>query len=254
MSAPTAPTAPAAPSRSDQHAAIARVASAQNASRSTFENGVSRHQMPPSASFTNLRAILAAAAGHERRAFVGTVNGTICVSINFNYEPPKASRSLAKTKKRGRDDNDDAVTAAVQRVKRGLQDSDNCTDEMLSSAHAALYALLTRLSGANGETVVESWGLSFKRPEVPLNGNAGPSGTATRPRLILSARLTPGVAVPLPSLLQCLGAQCSSDGMITIQSSEALAPGFNLPLSEQARAAETHGQRAITMFATVAAK
>jgi hypothetical protein len=231
--------------RQEQHQAISRVASGQHATGSTFSNGVSRHKMNSSVSFTNLRAILTSATGQEQRAFVGTIDGGIHVSINFNYEPPTAPPASKSGKKRGRDSNEEAVEAAVQRVKKGLKDSDDCTDDMLDNARGALYAMLTRLRGAQGETAVESWGLSFKKPEGAV------TGAATRPRLIISTRITPGVAVPLPSLFQCLGVRCSDDGMLTIQNSEALAPGFDLPLSEQAKAAEAHGQRALTLFATV---
>lgn len=203
--------------------------------------------MPQSVSFSNLKSISNAAVGHEQRTFVGTVDGNIVISVNFNYQsppPPPAARS----KKRGRDEHEDAVEHAVQRVKRGLQDTDECSDEMLSSAKQALYTMLSRLRGAGGETAVESWGLSYKKPEA--NEHTA-SAASQRPRLILSARFTPGVAVPVPSLFQTLGVRCTADGMLTTQDSSGLAAGFNLPLSDHARAAESHGQKALTLFATV---
>ena len=242
---------PTAPSRQTQHDGISRVASAQQAVRSTFNNGVSVHKMPQSVSFANLKAIMNAATAQEQRTFVGTVDGHIVVSVNFNYEAPTAPPQPTKGK-RGRDSNEDAVQAAVDRVKRGLVDDDQVSDEMLESSKAALYTMLTRLRGATNETAVESWGLSFKKPEsgTVSNGTAA-ANAASRPRLILSVRLTPGVAVPLPSLFQCLGVSCTGDGMLTTQESSSLATGFNLPLSDTARAAESHGQRALTLFATV---
>ena len=235
-----------APSRQSQHAAIARVATAHQATRSTFLNGVSVHRMPQSVSFSSLKAIMNAASGQEQRSFVGTVDGQIVVSVNFNFETPTAPPQQTRGK-RGRDANDEAVQAAVDRVKKGLQSADDVSDEMLDSAKAALYTVLTRLRGASNEAAVESWGLSFKKPEV---GN-GLASAVSRPRLILSVRLTPGVPVPLPSLFQCLGVRCTGDGMLTTQESSSLATGFNLPLSEAARAAESHGQKAITLFSTV---
>jgi hypothetical protein len=39
--------------------------------------------------------------------------------------------------------------------------------------------------------------------------------------------------------------------MITVQTATNLAENFRLPLSEQAQAAESHGQKALTLFATV---
>ena len=236
------------PSRQSQHTTIARTAAAHQALRSAFNNGVSVHKMPQSVSFSSLKAIMNATSGQEQRTFVGTVDGGIVVSVNFNYESPKEPPQQSKGK-RGRDSNDEAVQAAVDRVKKGLKGSDDVSDDMLHSAKAALYTMLTRLRGASNETAVESWGVSFKKPET---GNGGVlQAAASRPRLILSVRLTPGVAVPLPSLFQCLGVRCTGDGMLTTQESSSLASGFNLPLGEAARAAESHGQKAITLFATV---
>lgn len=206
--------------------------------------------MAQSASFANLRAILSAAQsqGNGQRIFIGSRDGAIVVCVNYNYEspPPSSGTGRASGKKRARDPVLEAVEQAVLRVKKGLKDDDDTvTEDMLASAQQALYTLLSRLRGAGGEDVVESWGLSFKKLE-------GPS-SSQRPRLILSARLTPGVAVPLAPLFSCLGIRCTSDGLVTTQDSSSLASGFDLPLSEQAHAAELHGQRAVTLFATVAA-
>lgn len=248
--APYAPAPAAHPSRADQHATLARVASQQSARSSQLVNGVSLHNMPQSVSFANLRAMLTTAQtqGHGQRVFVGSRDGGIVVSVNYNFEPPKRDSGTAqqpKGKKRGRDQLEEAVEQAVLRVKRGLKGDETVSDDMLSTAQHALYTLLTRLRGAGEEEVVESWGLSFKK----LEGACGTGGQ--RPRLILSARLTPGVAVPLSAIFSCLGIRCTNDGMITLQESSSLASGFDLPLSEQARAAELFGQRAITLFATV---
>ena len=103
------------------------------------------------------------------------------------------------------------------------------------------------LAVINGENVIESYGLSFKALEKI---DSAPTTTA-RPRLILSARLAPGVAVPLQLLFSALGSKCTQDGMLTVQDSSTLAQGFNLPLSEQAQAAVSHGQKAVSLFATV---
>lgn len=239
----------AAGARTTQHEQIAKVARLQNSEASKFNNGVSIHRMAQSISFSNMRAVLLAATGQESKTFVGTMDGRIVLSVNFNYEPPRTPPQAARSKKRTRDPHEDAVDHAVERVKRGLRSEDDVDEDMLSSARTALLCMLRQLRGANDESVVESWGLSYKKPEQP---GAGAGGGAARPRLILSARLTPGVPVPVPSLFQCLGVRCTSDGMLTTQDSTGLASGFSLPLSEEAKAAELHGQRALTLFATVA--
>lgn len=247
-----APSAPAE-SRSQQHATIARIASAQNGRASQLTNGVSLHTMQQSVSFANLRALLTGAQGmgHGQRIFVGSRDGAIVVSLNFNFEAPSLPRveHAATSKKRGRDPIEEGVDAAVDRVRRSLKGIENAkiSDQMLSTAKAALYTLLSRLRGAAGEEAVESWGLSCKKPVA-----GALLSTGTMPKLILSIRLTPGVAVPLPALFSCLGIRCTTDGMLTLQEPTSLAAGFNLPLGEAAKAAEQQGQRALTLFATVA--
>lgn len=237
-----------AESRKQLHDAIAAAASKISEVTSTFQNGCSLHTMPKSVSFAQLKAIMAAAKENDARTFVGTRQGKIVVSVNFNYQTSEAeaggkSGAPSNTgKKRGRDANEEAVQAAIDRVKRGVH-QDDVDASALENARGALYAVLTSLRGARNETAVESWGLSYKKEDS--------AAKVQRPRLILSARLTPAVAVPLKSLFRVLGASCRADGMLTIQDSSELASGFNLPLSEQAAAAEAHGQKALTLFATV---
>lgn len=233
----------ASSTRSERHESIARVAAAQNAENSTFRNGVSVHRMRQSVSFSNLSAILTAATGQTHQTFVGTVDGSIVVSVNFGYERPASEAAPARSKKRARDPHEEAAEQAVAQVKRRIGGKGDLKDAILDAARCALKALLEGLRGASGEPAIESWGLSFKKP--------GAGGADQRPRLILSMRLTPGVAVPLATLFRLLGPRCKADGMLTTQDSTSLAAGFNLPLSEQAQTAEVHGQRALTLFATV---
>lgn len=240
------PTPPTPPTRAAQHDAITRIATCNGCKASRFHNGVSIHTMHESVSFVNLKAIVAAAAGQEKRTFVGTVDGALVVSVNFNYETPPPAPAGEKKKKRARDPVEEAVEHAVDRVKRGLKENEDVTPQAIQSANNSLYALVSHLRGADGEVAVESWGLSYKKAE-------GAFASTTRPRLIISVRLTPGVAVSVAAILEHLGPRCTADGMLTIKPSESLNEGFRLPLSEQAQTAEAHGQRAVTLFATVQA-
>jgi len=237
---------PDKPSRQQLHDAIAKAASKISDVSSTFQNGVSLHKLPQSVSFTQLRAVFDVTKENDAKTFVGTIQGRIVVSVNFNYEPyetAEVGRKGGKVgKKRGRDANEEAVQAAIDRVKRGVP-HDDVDSTALENARAALYAILTTLRGARNETAVESWGLSYKKEEAVSKSQ--------RPRLILSVRLSPAVAVPVKQLFRVLGANCRSDGMMTTQDSSGVSGGFNLPLSEQATTAEAHGQKALTVFATV---
>lgn len=235
--------------RSEVHRQLARIAASHGAKESTFNNGVSVHRMSESVSFDNVRSILGVSKTNENRVHVGTVDGNIVVSLNFNHQPKTGgtTSSVSKSRKRSRDPHEEAAELTVNRVKKGLVESSGVTDLMLQTAQNAVYSLLSLVRGANGENVIESYGLSFKALEKI---DSAPTTTA-RPRLILSARLAPGVAVPLQLLFSALGSKCTQDGMLTVQDSSTLAQGFNLPLSEQAQAAVSHGQKAVSLFATV---
>jgi hypothetical protein len=121
---------------------------------------------------------------------------------------------------------------------------------MFRSAQAAALGVLKRVRGAGGEKAVESWGLSAKTAEKTGGLVANGAGLA-RPKLILSVRLAPGVAVSTHELRQALGSACACDGMITVADSSSMAAGFQLPMSEHSRAAEEAGQRSAMLFATV---
>ena len=242
------PTPQTLPSRDAVHEALQRVARTQGSQRSTLSNGVSLHRMTESVSFTNLKSMLAAAPGSDQNLYIGTVDGTLVVSLNFNRKAREVKSALPSSKKRRRSPHEEAAEQAVERVKRGMGEGTTINEKMLESAKQAVQSLLASLRGAEGEAVVESYGLSFKCPEKL---SAQPTGPLSRPRLILSARLAPGVAVPLKTLFSSLGSKCTQDGMMTVQDGSTLAAGFNLPLSDQAAAACVHGQKAISLFATV---
>ena len=236
---------PENPSRRQLHEAIEVAASKIGDVTSCFQNGVSIHKMPASVSFTQLRAVLDAAKENDSRTFIGTLQGRIVVSVNFNYETSETSETAEVErkvgKKRGRDPNEEAVQAAIDRVKRGVQ-HDDVDSTALENAKGALCEVLTTLRGARNETAVESWGLSYKKE--------GAAAKSQRPRLILSVRMTPSVAISVKTLFRVLGANCRTDGLLTTQDS-GIAHGFHLPLSEQAVAAERYGQKALSLFATV---
>ena len=233
-----------AASRQEQHEALARAAAAQGAKRSTLTNGVSLHVMKENVSFSDLRAVLASAKEHESRAFVGTLDGAIVFSVNFNFAPPDQrgpdGGARGKSKKRSRDPDEETVEHAVERLLKGS--SSTPPEKGVHRAKQALHALLAQLRGSGGERVLESWGLFYKQID---------SVASARPQLIVSARLTPGVAVLLKGLFDALGKHCSVDGMLTTHPSTLLGSDFDLPLGEQAKAAEAHGQRSIILVATV---
>ena len=237
--------------KNEVHRQMARIAGAHGAKESTFNNGVSVHRMSDAVSFENVRHVLSASSGNERKVFIGTVDGNIVISLNFNHEHrlPAGNGESSRSKKRSRDPHEEAAELTVNRVKKGLSEASGVTDQMLETAQKAVHSLLSSVRGAQGENAIESYGLSFKALDKATT--PAPSISMSKPRLILSVRIAPGVAVPVQLLFSALGSKCTQDGMLTVQDSSTLASGFNLPLSEQAQAAVSHGQKAVSLFATV---
>ena len=205
------------------------------------------HRLKDTVSFDNVKKIMGACEGHRDNVFVGTVDGNLVISVNFvarvSSEP---TAQVGSKRKRKLDPHEEAAEDAVKRVRKGLSDEVKLTDDHLETAKKAVHALLANVRGPQGEKVVESYGLSYKTAE-----KTDVVASNYRPRLILSARLSPGAPVPLEKLFRALGTKCSQDGMLTVQDSSTLANGFNLPLSEHAEAAVAHGQKAVSLFATV---
>ena len=200
-------------------------------------NGISCHSTSASVALTTLRAAVDAAASHADHMFVGSVDGNVTVSVNKNVDPVQPvepSNKKAGSKKRQRCPHEEAADDALNRVMR--KGSDSISESQQAAARTAIVVLLTHLRGAEGETALESWSLSLSQVE------------SERPRLILSVRISPGVAVPLKTLLNIAGK--AKDGMLTT-SSELLRSKFNLPLNAEARSAERFGQKSMSMFATL---
>jgi hypothetical protein len=163
----------------------------------------------------------------KRRALFGSIGGNLIVSFNYQTQTNGQGK-----KKRGREETE-PVDEALARVKK----KSDLSEEHVAVARAAVVAL-TGVRGVGGENAVQSWGLHTS------------NGESSRPRLILSARLTPGIAVGIYDLKTALGN--ISDGLITLQEPSAVFAGFNLPLTEATRTASALGATPVTLLATVA--
>mgnify|MGYP001392533443 CR=1 FL=1 len=249
------------------HETLTKLMKAQGGESSTLRNGVSVHRLRESLSFANAKDQLRIASPLESQLFIGCMEQAIVVSLNFKYVSPKLQPSLSKQlvgTKRRIDPDEEKVQMAVDRVRKGLVENSNISEDMLQTAQATLISLLKNVHGSNGERAIESWGLNAKHPE-PANANGenglnnehskespdAASATRKRPKLILSARMSPGIAVSLSALKHALGPVCFRDGMFTILDPTTFESGFQLPLSDHARVAEAAGQRSVMLLSTV---
>tara|TARA_X000001036_G_scaffold33877_1_gene27655 strand:+ start:1347 stop:2009 length:663 start_codon:yes stop_codon:yes gene_type:complete len=215
----------------DVHTAVSTVLASAT---SSLARGISSHALTSSVALSSLRDAIKAADAMKDNVFVGSVDGKLLISVNKNVERQQNTES-EPSKKRRRCPHEEAAENAIDRVKRGLRGED-VSDKQYAAASTSIVFILKHLRGAHGEPAVESWALTVNAVDPE------------HPKLVLTVRLSPGIAVSLRTLLQGVGK--AKDGMLTT-SSESLRDKFNLPLNEEARATERFGQKAMSLFATV---
>lgn len=251
MASPTAAAAPAAvPAAApadiaDVHADVLRSSEGLKVQRSALNGQVSVHTMKKTTTFSTLFQFqrIATNQHHGGRSFVGSIAGSLVLSINSGYGFSAASSSGGvegkRSKKRGRDTSEEDAERAVWKVR-----SSNAAASVTKASYAAAkqcVADMLKLRGAGGEVVVESWAVS-----VRTKGEWG--ATAERETLVLGARLVAGVALPLGAL--CAAVATCRDGLLTVDT-EKVDAAFDLPLSDQGKAAQGSGQRSILLMAAV---
>ena len=201
---------------------------------------------------TNLQAILLfqqICGQSSERAFLGTVNGEMKISVNYN----KAVRSThgggsgtnVTGKKRKLDVEVDDATRAVARVRCSGAEAALVSEFAYKTAIDAIAQLL-KLRGALGEVVVESWCVSLRK-----SGEYGScSGSAAN--LVVACRLSGGCPIPLQDFTRAISS--FSDGLLTTNSVDVTHGSFDLPSTEQGATAAVNGQRSILLLLSVPSK
>jgi hypothetical protein len=183
---------------------------------------------------------LAEKADLARQSFLGSLNGSITLSVNTGF----AASEEEPVRKRRRDSVDEDTARAVEKLKRSNIDKIDRVAEETFDACLECARRILRMRGAGGENVVESWALSVREA-----GTWGAQKTDNgEPSVVIAVRLAPGVAIRLADLCNCIHA--ISDGMVTADAAQ-VASDFKLPSSEQGDAAEASGQKPILMILSV---
>ena len=231
----------------EKHQALMRVAIEQNCTASSLEDErVSMHTLPQTASFSNVEA-LAGATG--ARSYIGTSANDMVFSAHLSCEEEaKAGEEEEhRPKKRRRTVGDEVaarngreVAAARERLEKSVPE---LSRDELDVAQKVITRLANELRGSDGEIVVQSTVMLAKKLSL----------TDTRQRVVIAARLNAGIAMRVTTLRNCLG-ECWADGLLTTQPTLHGIGKIELPLSEEARAAESFGNAAILLVTSVAAK
>ena len=201
--------------------------------------------MPESVTFANLFAFqkIASSCNNGAKSLLASVQGEIVLSINTAYSEPSATESDRKSKKRSRDTGTEEAERAVHKVRRSGKDAAMVSDASYNAA-ISIIADMLKLRGPHSENVVESWAVSL-RTAGQWAANASPGGA---PKLVIAMRITAGVPLSMGRL--CHALRLCRDGMVTV-AVERISGDFNLPMSDQATAAEDSGQKSMLLLATV---
>ena len=206
--------------------------------RNFVRNRTSVHVVSNTLSLKTVSAFYQVAVSERLQSgcYVGSIDGEMVLSINTERRDAPPAAPLKKRKRGG--DEEDQAERAVQKVKRVA--SDVFSDDVYKNAKDAIVALL-KIRGPLGENVLESWSLSMRSP-----GQWGANRTSS---LIISFRITAGVAVSLQSLTEAI--KGISDGLFTVEESQ-VPEEFRLPQSEQGHESSSHGTKSLSVFVTVA--
>tara|TARA_Y100000817_G_scaffold313216_1_gene308830 strand:+ start:25661 stop:26512 length:852 start_codon:yes stop_codon:yes gene_type:complete len=268
----------------EQHAHLSTSAKILGAEVSKFRNNVSSHKCNGPISFSTLQTFCVNATKPTgvgaSELFVSSLDGAFVISArgwNANGSDPTVAKP--DKKKRARDDASDRAEAACARLvniatKLAFGDMRRRNLAQLASARNAIENMLRNVRGPNDVDIIESIGVSLASDECKRQSNttsmdnhkeyanddtaetiAQESGTeatihkSKRPKVLLAARLSAGVPISIKTLKDALG-PCFMDGMLTLHP-EGLGPAYQLPQTDQSRAAESEGQRSILVFAAV---
>jgi len=234
------------------HQKITSAASILRIQSSQLRNGVSSHRCTNPVSFAALESFIGAAtsllgANAEKRMFLGSIEGVPVVSARLRAAVPEqsvhGSNVGGRKKKRSRDDAHERAEAACAKLRK------HGDKAHIDRAQNAIEQLLRTVKGPGGEEVFESCGVSLATQATHNASASAASPGKIRPKVIVAARLSAGVALPLVVMKMALG-DCFGDGMITTNP-ETLGPEYQLPLSAAGKAVEAAGQRSLLLFAAV---
>ena len=220
------------------HRAVQQASATLKVTKSVIKERVSVHTMSDPIPFSSMFAFQKIATGVTMgpKTLLGSMGGYLVFSINTAYSPTEAPSK----KKRSRDTTGEDAERAVEKVRRSGQDSDKISQASFAVAQGCIADLL-RLRGVKGESVIESWAVSLRK-----GGQWGSSNG--KPSLVIAARLAAGVAVPLSGM--CTVMRVCRDGMMAT-SADRVSADFDLPLTDQGRAADEVGQKSILILASV---
>lgn len=225
---------------SEFHTRVNAVSGALGLQNSKLNGKVSSHSLPEKTSLNTLFSFqkLTKDSSCGEKSQIGTINGKLLLSLNAAYAPSVQPTS----RKRKADTEREQAQRALAKVRKS-EGGERVSEESFEAA-TDLVGKLLKLRGAGGETCIEAWAVTLRKPGQ-FGHQTSPDG---RPSLVVSARIAGGVAIQLSLVLDAF--KHCRDGMIYTGDS-SVNEDFDLPMSEQCREAHERGQRSMLLLASV---
>lgn len=211
------------------HTTLTRLAATQGCSDPELSAGVSRHALPATTSFSILGTLHEEATKGFTADFIGAQNGKLVYSAR-----EKPLTKLA-TRKRAREVEGLEESADKLLAKLGTSLSAHDAD----AARTVLVRLKRDLKGSQDEAVVLSLGVELRKLHA----------SDSQQRMVIIARLAPGVAVSVGRLKSVLG-DAWADGAVSVGTS-ACGVGGDLPKTEEEEAAARLGAPGMLLVTSV---
>lgn len=225
-----------------EHEALTKVAASQHCTNALLCDAVSRHLLPDTASFKNIEALCCAVP--NGKCFVGTLAKDLAFSASFSSSEEESCESEAPSKKRRRrsdaEDQAERVEGARSRLAKSMPDLPSAE---LDVAERVLVKVVNSLRGSEGEICLQSYALLAKKL----------TASDPRPRVVIAARLNAGISIPVALLKSCMG-ECWTDGLLTTLGSIQGISEIDLPLSDEAKTAQRHGNASLMLVTSVATR
>ncbi len=228
------------------HRSLAETAAAHGAVSSTLNKGVSAHILQPSVSLHTIRQLIKAVpASRLSNVYLGALRETLVFSVNSNVNHTdggdKGAGAGATNGKRKRvaDPDEDRIQRAMQSIRTKAERKNQAVSEPQLEETGRAALALAKLQSLEKRRLLASYAIDW---------SGGPNETT--PKFIVSARVPPGVVIPVEAFLHALGAN-ARDGMLSTNNESTAAK--KLPIAEHGAAAEGQGARSIYVYAAVAA-
>lgn len=225
----------------DVHERLCRLMHPLTPSRSTLLNGISSHVVADAITLTQLDHVSRSAQQLHPRIplFIGSIDGKIRVSARLEVAVPTEGGG-GGTKRPRQSESEEKASAVVAGVRKRMDGPvSSATEEQLEVGRRVVQHVV-ELRGSGGESVLEAIGLSATAPQA--------AAARRRPSLTLSARFTPGVAIPLRRLRAAIGA--CVDGALTT-TPNGLGGHLELPTPSNASTLAEDGQLPIFLHAAI---